>query len=95
MKALAGVHVGSFELFVSEGILGVADLDGKKVGISAVGAPEHLFLSVIVGNVGIDPRAQTNWITSGPVRPKQLFIDGKVDAFLGFPPEPQELRAKG
>jgi hypothetical protein len=37
MKALAGVHVGRFELFVSEGIRGVADLDGKKVGISAVG----------------------------------------------------------
>jgi NitT/TauT family transport system substrate-binding protein len=24
-----------------------------------------------------------------------LFIDGKIDAFLGFPPEPQELRARG
>jgi NitT/TauT family transport system substrate-binding protein len=29
------------------------------------------------------------------VRPKQLFIEGKIDAFLGFPPEPQELRVKG
>ena len=24
----------------------------------------------------------------------KLFVDGKVDVFLGFPPEPQELRAK-
>ena len=24
----------------------------------------------------------------------ELFVDGKVDAFLGFPPEPQELRAR-
>ena len=24
----------------------------------------------------------------------ELFADGKVDAFLGFPPEPQELRAR-
>ena len=23
-----------------------------------------------------------------------LFVDGKIDAFLGFPPEPQELRAR-
>ena len=46
-------------------------------------------------SVGIDPTPQINWITSGPIRPKQLFIDGKVDAFLGFPPEPQELRANG
>ena len=24
----------------------------------------------------------------------QLFAEGKIDAFLGFPPEPQELRAR-
>jgi NitT/TauT family transport system substrate-binding protein len=24
----------------------------------------------------------------------ELFVEGKVDAFLGFPPEPQELRAR-
>ena len=28
------------------------------------------------------------------VPPKELFADGKIDAFLGFPPEPQELRAR-
>ena len=26
--------------------------------------------------------------------PIELFAEGKVDAFLGFPPEPQELRAR-
>jgi NitT/TauT family transport system substrate-binding protein len=26
--------------------------------------------------------------------PMDLFAKGKVDAFLGFPPEPQELRAR-
>src|SRR5262245_55001354 len=25
----------------------------------------------------------------------RLFAEGRIDAFLGFPPEPQELRAKG
>ena len=95
MKVLAGVHVGCFELFVSGPIRGVADLGGKKVGIQAVGSPEHLFLSVIAANVGIDPNAQIDWITGGEVRPKHLFIDDKIDAFLGFPPEPQELRARG
>jgi NitT/TauT family transport system substrate-binding protein len=93
MKALAGVHVGCFELFVNDTIRDVGDLGGKKIGIQAMGSPEHLFLSVIVANVGIDPKTQIDWVTSGPVRPKQLFIDGKIDAFLGFPPEPQELRA--
>jgi NitT/TauT family transport system substrate-binding protein len=59
-----------------------------------LGSPSHLFLSVIAAEVGIDPGREIHWITSGPVRPKQLFIDGKIDAFLGFPPEPQELRAR-
>jgi NitT/TauT family transport system substrate-binding protein len=95
MKVLAGVHVGCFELFVTDAIRGVPDLAGKRVGVPALGSPEYLFLSVIAANVGIDPKTQIDWVTSGPVRPKQLFIDGKIDAFLGFPPEPQELRARG
>ena len=51
-------------------------------------------MSVIAANVGVDPKAQIEWVASGAVRPKELFIDGKIDAFLGFPPEPQELRAR-
>jgi NitT/TauT family transport system substrate-binding protein len=93
MKTLAGVHVGCFELFVNEDVHSVVELRGRSVGVPALGRPEHLFLSVIAAEVGIDPRKEIRWITSGPVRPKQLFIDGKIDAFLGFPPEPQELRA--
>jgi NitT/TauT family transport system substrate-binding protein len=49
---------------------------------------------VIAANVGVDPKAQIEWVASGAVRLKELFIDGKIDAFLGFPPEPQELRAR-
>ena len=49
---------------------------------------------MIAANVGIDPNKDINWIVSPSVRPMQLFVDGKIDAFLGFPPEPQELRAR-
>jgi NitT/TauT family transport system substrate-binding protein len=49
---------------------------------------------VIAAQVGIDPGKEIRWITSGPIRPKQLFTEGKIDAFLGTPPEPQELRAR-
>jgi hypothetical protein len=28
------------------------------------------------------------------IAPMELFADGKIDAWLGFPPEPQELRAR-
>ena len=93
MKVLAGVHVGCLELFVTDAIRGVADLGGKKVGILAVGSADRHFLSVIAANVGINPNTQIDWVTSGTIPPKQLFIDGKIDAFLGFPPEGQDLRA--
>ncbi len=45
--------------------------------------------------VGLDPRKDIDWVLGetfdGTMR---LFIDGKADVFLGFPPQPQELRAK-
>jgi NitT/TauT family transport system substrate-binding protein len=45
--------------------------------------------------IGIDPRKDINWL----MRPldtevRSLFFEGKADAFLAFPPVPQELRAK-
>jgi NitT/TauT family transport system substrate-binding protein len=94
MKVLAGLHVGCFELFVHGDFGGVTDLKGKSVGIPFLGSPPHLFLSVIAANVGVDPAKDIHWISSGKVPAKQLFIDRKVDAFLGFPPDPQELRAR-
>ena len=94
ITALAGVQVGCFELFGNEDIHGVTDLRGKSVGVEALGWPDHLFLSAIAAHVGLDPNREIRWVTSGPVRPKELFAEGKIDAFLGFPPEPQELRAQ-
>jgi NitT/TauT family transport system substrate-binding protein len=94
VTALGPVHVGCFEVFGNEGIRSILDLKGKSVGVEALGSPTHLFLSVIAANIGIDPGKEINWVTSGSVRPMQSFIDGKIDAFLGLPPEPQQLRAR-
>jgi NitT/TauT family transport system substrate-binding protein len=94
ITALAGVHVGCWELFVKSELHKVTDLKGKTVGIRALGSAEHLFLSVIAAHVGIDPGRDIRWVTSDPAQPKQLFTEGKIDAVLGFPPEAQELRAQ-
>jgi NitT/TauT family transport system substrate-binding protein len=92
---LAGVHVGCFELFAKVGIHGVADLKGKSVGVEALGTSTHVFLAATAAHVGLDPANDIRWITTGPkVKPLELFADGKIDAFLGAPPEPQELRAR-
>src|SRR6266446_3574944 len=91
---IAGVHVGCFELFAIESIRTIADLKGKTVGVHDFGAGTHVFLSTIAAYVGLDPVKDINWVTSPTVAPKELFADRKIDAFVGFPPEPQELRAR-
>ena len=94
ITVLAGVHIGCFELFAKKHIRGVLGLKGKSVAIQGLGSSPHVFLSAIAAYVGLDPAEDINWVTSPSVKPKQLFAEGKIDAFLGFPPEPQELRAR-
>jgi NitT/TauT family transport system substrate-binding protein len=91
---VAGIHVGCFELFGTESIRSIANLKGKMVGVPELGTSPHVFLSTMAAHVGLDPAKDINWITSPNVAPKELFAEGKIDAFLGFPPEPQELRAR-
>jgi NitT/TauT family transport system substrate-binding protein len=94
VTVLAGVHTGCFELFANEGIHSIADLRGKAIGVAALNSPQHMFLAPIAAHVGIDPSKDINWVVSPSVKPMQLFIDGKLDGFLGLPPEPQELHAR-
>jgi NitT/TauT family transport system substrate-binding protein len=85
---LAGIHAGLYELFVRPGIRHPIQLDGKRVGLKAA-SPVLLYL--IAANVGLRPPHQDI-----PFLPNalELFIEGKIDAFLGFPPESQELRQR-
>ena len=91
---LAGVHVGYFELFGNDSIRGIADLNGKSVGVQALGSTPHVLLTLIAAQIGLEPLRDIHWVTDPSVKPIELFVDGKIDAFLGFPPEPQELRAR-
>jgi NitT/TauT family transport system substrate-binding protein len=41
----------------------------------------------------MDPRKDINWVTTRSFpESMKLFVEGKVDAFIAFPPQPQELR---
>jgi NitT/TauT family transport system substrate-binding protein len=91
---IAGVHPGCFELFGNERIRGIADLKGKSVGVQGLGGSPHVFLAAMAAHVGLDPLKDINWVTDQSDTPKELFAQGKIDAFLGFPPEPQEMRAR-
>jgi NitT/TauT family transport system substrate-binding protein len=91
---LAGVHVGCFELFAHEGIRSIADLKGKSVAVQAIGSSQHVYLATMLAYIGLDPGNDVVWVTSASPTPSELFAAGKVDAFLGFAPEPQDLRAR-
>jgi NitT/TauT family transport system substrate-binding protein len=103
--ALAGLHVGCFELFAREGIRNVADLKGKSVGLTGVAA----LLTLMAASVGLDPAKDIRWVSDASNRdrawpygvvaepstpPLELFAAGKIDAFLAAPAQAQELRAR-
>jgi NitT/TauT family transport system substrate-binding protein len=94
ITVLAGVHVGCFELFGHEGIRTITDLKGKTVGVPALGSSDHLFVSVMAAHIGLDPTNDIHWVTSQSPTPAELFADGKIDACLGTPPVPQDLRVR-
>ena len=91
---LSGLHAGCFELFGTDRVRTIGDLKGKTVAVLELGSPAHVFLSSMASYIGLDPRKDINWITRRPAESMQLLAEGKIDAFLGFPPEPQQLRAK-
>ena len=91
---LAGIHAGCYELFGNDRVRTVRDLKGRRVAISDKNSAEHVYVSSIVAHVGINPRKDIDWVTAkSSAHAMQVFIDGKADAFLAFPPQPQELRA--
>ena len=95
LVALAGLHIGCWELFANERVNAIRDLKGKAVAVIAIGSVEHVWFSSIMAYVGMDPRTDINWVTTGKLAESQrLFLEGKVDAFLAFPPQPQEMRMK-
>jgi NitT/TauT family transport system substrate-binding protein len=91
---VAGSHVGCFELFGTERVRVIRDLKGKTVAVPELGSGQHLFLSVILLQVGLDPRRDVQWVMHPTVEAMELLAAGKIDAILSFPPAPQELRAR-
>jgi NitT/TauT family transport system substrate-binding protein len=89
---LSGVMVGCFELFANEGTRTITDLKGKSVGVQAL--ESHELVTLMAALVGLDPAKDIHWVTDPKVKPIELFEQGKIDAFLAFPPEPQDLRTR-
>jgi NitT/TauT family transport system substrate-binding protein len=95
ITAMAGIHLRCYELFAHEPVRTISDLKGRRVGIpQKPGSSGHLLLAVMAAQVGLDPQTDINWIAKSNGDFMGAFAQGEVDAFLAFPPEPQELRAR-
>jgi NitT/TauT family transport system substrate-binding protein len=94
IKVLAGLHSGCLELIAKETIRSVTDLRGKRVGVDGLNNSRHLWLTLMAAYVGLDPVNDIQWVSNKDKKAAELFIEGKIDAFLGTPPQPQELRAR-
>jgi NitT/TauT family transport system substrate-binding protein len=93
---LGGVHVGCFELFATERVRAIRDLKGKTVAVPDLGpgSSQYIFLASMLAYVGLDPGKDVNWVVHPRAEGMRLLAEEKIDAFMGFPPEPQELRAR-
>jgi NitT/TauT family transport system substrate-binding protein len=91
---LAGIHVGCFELFGNEQVRAIRDLKGRRVGVPALGSAHQLFLAAMAAYVGLDPQKDIHWVVHPVADSAQRLADGQLDALVGFPPVPQELRAR-
>jgi NitT/TauT family transport system substrate-binding protein len=94
LLVLAGVHLGCFELFATDRVRAIHDLKGKTVAVLSRGSSQYLYLSSMAAYVGLDPVKDIRWVEHSYTESMGLLAEGKVDAFLTFPPYAQELRAK-
>lgn len=91
---LAGVHVGCNELFATDRIRAVRDLKGKTIAVPNRGPGPATFIAAVLAYVGLDYGKDVRFVVHTPAESVELLAQGKVDAFMGFPPFPQELRAR-
>jgi NitT/TauT family transport system substrate-binding protein len=95
LTILSGLHLGCFEIFGKKEIRTLGDLKGRAVGTSNYDyAGEKPLVSIMTSLVGLDPAADFHWVTDPSLQPMDLFVKGKIDAFLAAPPDLQEVRAR-
>jgi NitT/TauT family transport system substrate-binding protein len=88
VRLTGGIHSGCLRVQagIKSDINKVADLKGKKVGISHMGAPPFLFGSRVMAAQGLDPKKDVEWITY-PSDAMELALDqGQVDAVCDAEP---------
>jgi len=91
--ALGGIHAGCYELMAARGVKSVRELKGRRIGCSDRG--RKAFVSLMLAHVGLDPASDVTLVDVPSHDGARRLSEGAIDAYLGFPPEPQQMRAAG
>jgi NitT/TauT family transport system substrate-binding protein len=91
---LAGVHTGCIEIFGSDRVRSIRDLKGKTIVAGRVGSGIPQLIGILLGQIGLVVPSDVELVMRPTPEAIALFEEGKADAFIGIPPEPQELRAR-
>ena len=94
ISVVGGVHSGCFDLFTVPSVRSIKDLKGKTVSVLSHESAQHVFVASIATSVGLDPNRDIQWVFHPPALGMQLLAEGRIDGYLGFSPDPQELRDK-
>ena len=96
MVFISGLHAGCYSLIGSDKINSVRDLKGKKVWAwSDMVSGPVVFFKALIAYVGLDPDKDVHYVTVSKDEALEMFKRGEIDAFMSFPPGPQQLRAQG
>lgn len=95
MVVLAGVHTGCIEILGNDRVRSIRDLRGKKIAAGLVGSGLPQLIGVLLGQIGLAAPRDVELVARPAPEAIALFKEGKVDAFIGIPPEPQQIRTSG
>ena len=91
---IAGVY--PFVLEVNASIKTIADLKGKKIGVSAVGSSSDIATRVALRKMGLDADKDVTISAVGSVQQRTAaMLTGAIDAGLAQPPDTIALEEKG
>lgn len=92
LVTIGGIHAGCFELVGTSRVRSLLDLRNSTIATGYAGG--EAFVTVMATYVGLDPRRDARLVQPPSREAMELLAQGKIDALMGFPPEPQELRRR-
>ncbi len=75
LTAVAGTHVGCYELIAHDHVRSIAGLKGRTVGWSPSYSTSKDLVALMTRLVGLDPGKDIHWVDDRQADPMVLFID--------------------